>query len=124
MNTDNISDHEVLERDLIYIASPYTHKDKTIQTKRFEDVCSFCAKLMSEGKHVFSPITHCHPIAECGGLPPDWSYWNKYCIKTLNACTVVYVLMLDGWEESTGVQKEIVIAREIGLGVYYADLKA
>ncbi len=92
---------------MIYLASPYTHKSAYIQHQRFKVVCAVAAKLMSEGKIIFSPIAHGHPIALVGKLPTDWDYWEKFDKEFLNASESMIVLMLDGWEESKGVQAEI-----------------
>jgi hypothetical protein len=48
-----------------------------------------------------------------------WSFWEQYDRKFLERCDEVVVLMLDGWEESVGVQAEIRIAGELGKPVRY-----
>jgi len=111
---------------LIYLASPYTYKgngDKitksVIEEQNFEAVCRVASRLMKEGTKLFSPIAHCHPIAMAGGLPTDWRFWQDYCRATLGRCDEIWVLMLDGWKESTGVQAEIELAIKLGLPVTY-----
>ena len=65
------------------------------------------------GIPVFSPVAHTHPIAAYG-LPLEWASWEKYDRIFLEMCSEVWVLMLDGWRESKGVQAEIGIAEEMG----------
>jgi hypothetical protein len=43
----------------------------------------------------------------------------RFSRERLGRCDEVVVLMLDGWEESIGVQAEIRIARELGKPVRY-----
>jgi len=53
------------------------------------------------------------------GLPTDWAFWQHVDREHLERCDEMVVLMLDGWEESAGVQAEIRIARELGKPVRY-----
>jgi len=104
---------------MIYIASPYTHEKDWISCERFEQVASFSAKVMREGGVAFSPIAHCHPICQMHSMPTDFAYWQNYCLTMLANAKVLYVLMLDGWLESVGVQAEIAFAEKNGIGVCY-----
>lgn len=106
----------------IYLACPYSSdRDPRLPHERFIAANYAAAKLMQQGAHVFSPISHGHPIAKAGALPTCWAYWESYCRTMLTACSRVIVLMLDGWQESTGIAGEIAIARELGLPVEYLD---
>jgi hypothetical protein len=103
---------------MIYLASPYTHADPAVRQRRFEAACQAAARLIRQGKTVFSPIAHSHTICRYG-LPLDWQFWQPHDRRYLQACDEVIVLMLDGWEESAGVQAEIAIARELGKPVSF-----
>ena len=108
-----------MSRPLIYIASPYSHPDPQVRIQRFEDVCYYVGELMCGGKHVFSPIAHCHPIQVVHDLPCDWEYWKETCIAYLSCCYKIIVLQLDGWDSSVGIAAEIEIAKESGLEIEY-----
>ncbi len=95
-----------------YLASPYFHPDPAVRQKRFEDVCKAASVLMSRGEFVFSPIAHSYPIAVMGALPLDFAYWEQYDREMLAGCEELWVLRLDGFKESKGVQAEIDIAAE------------
>ena len=73
---------------------------------------------MRAGRHVLSPIAHSHGIAQ-HDVPGDWSYWESLDRRFLEMCDEMAVLMLDGWNESKGVQAEIRIARDLGKPVTY-----
>jgi hypothetical protein len=104
---------------MIYLATPYNHADPAVRQERFERVNAIAARLMSEGKHVFSPISQCHPICLAGGLPPGWEYWEAYDRIMLSVCDTLMVVMAPGWMESVGVGAEIKIAQELGLRIEY-----
>ena len=98
---------------MIYLASPFTHDDPAVRQQRYEAACRAAAALISQGQIVFSPISHSYGIS-ADGLPPDWHFWEKHDRRYLEVCDELAVLMLDGWQESVGVQAEIAIAREYG----------
>lgn len=111
-----------MRKRLTYLACPYTHKDHYMMVARFLAVCRFGAKLMGEdGRFIFSPISHTHPIAEQGKLPRGWEFWECYDRTMIGCCDDLLVLCLPGWETSTGVQAEIKIAEEFGIPIDYAQ---
>lgn len=104
---------------MIYLASPYSHPDADVRWMRFEMACTAAANLMGRGEIVFSPIAHSHSLATIGSLPTDWDYWEKVDRHFIEVCDSVWVLMLDGWEESKGVHAEIAIAESLGKSPVY-----
>jgi len=106
---------------LVYLAIPYSHPDAEVREHRFREVNRVAGDLMRRGEHVFSPISHTHPIALSGDLPKDWEFWQAYGRAMLRACGKLSVLMQDGWQDSVGVQAEIAIAREMGLPVEFIE---
>lgn len=106
---------------LIYLATPYSDPDPLIREQRFRVVNAVAARLMRDGFHVFSPISHTHPIAEAGDLPRGWEFWEAYDRTLLSACGKIIVLMQAGWRESTGVTAELAIAAEMGLVVEFLE---
>jgi len=99
---------------MIYLASPYTHPDPDVRAKRYLAVCREVARLVRDGHVVFSPIAHSHGVCVHGGLPLDWSFWWPIDTEFLRRCDELWILMLDGWQESHGVQAEMEIARRMG----------
>lgn len=84
-----------------------------MRQERFEAACRVAAELILRGHVVFSPIAHSHSIAQ-HGLPVDWGFWERHDRRLFAACDELWVLTLDGWRESRGVQAEIAIARAAG----------
>jgi hypothetical protein len=103
---------------VIYIASPYSHPDPTVREARYDAVCEHAASMLRDGRLVYSPVAHSHPLA-ARGLPGDWSFWARHNAAMLARCTALAVLTLPGWEQSEGVAAEVEIARRLGLPVGY-----
>lgn len=106
---------------LIYLATPYNHPDPAVREERFNLACLAAATLMQNGVHLFCPIAHTHPIALQGNLPCDWDYWQEYDRLMLNSCTELWIVQMDGWDQSEGIKGEIKIARELNKRVFYLD---
>ena len=109
---------------LIYLASPYSHADPSVQQLRFEHVCTIAAELMRKGHLIFSPIAHTHPIAVHGGLQRGWDFWQRYDQKLLDCCDELWVLCVAGCKESIGVQAEIAVANALHKQIRYVQVDA
>ena len=103
-----------------YLACPYSHPNPEMREERFKAVNKVAAKLMREGRIIFSPISHTHPIAQYG-LPKDWEFWRKYDLIFIRQCSNLIVLKLGGWKKSIGVRSEIRIAKHLGKPIEYME---
>ncbi len=108
------------KKPVAYLASPYAHKDESIKLYRQQAVTKAAARLQENGHFVFSPLTHNIPLIE-EGITNSWDTWKSYDLSMLLKCDALYVLKLEGWETSQGVQEEIKAAKEIGLPIYELD---
>lgn len=106
---------------LWYLAAPYNHTDPAVRQHRFERINITAARLMAQGIFILSPISHTHPIALAGALPTGWGFWDAYDTVLITACFGIYVLMLDGWQQSVGVTSEIQIATTQQKPVIYLE---
>jgi len=70
---------------------------------------------------VFSPVALSALLVGWGSRPWDDPWWYEWSMAFLGKADEVWVLMLDGWLESKGVQDEIAKARELGKPVWYLD---
>lgn len=95
---------------IVYLASPYTHSDKTVMALRCQQVQRVCAELARRHINVFSPIAHWHPISVVHNLPHEFLFWEELDRKMIRALDEFWILTLDGWTESVGVKAEIRIA--------------
>lgn len=106
---------------MIYLASPYSHEDALIMKTRFLLAEQVTAFLMQKGEHVYSPIVHCHEIAQKYIMPTDFDYWRSYNFSMIRRCDAFAILTIDGWDRSKGVTGEGDFARECGLRFGYVD---
>jgi hypothetical protein len=60
----------------------------------------------------------CHPLAEYG-VPTGRGFWQPFDLEHLARCDELWVLMLEGWRCSAGVQAGIQLATEIRLPIRY-----
>jgi hypothetical protein len=103
---------------VIFLCSPYSHPEPFVREARFLAACKATATLLKHGHAVYSPIVHGHPLAPFG-VPTDWSFWHGVNAWHLERCELVVVLMLNGWQESAGVRREVEIAQELNKPVTY-----
>ena len=103
----------------IYLAVPYSGRE----SHAFKTASEFSGVLFSEGYHVFSPVSHSHPIAVMGpeGLSEkDADFWLDFDLPLLHGwADELWVLMNEGWQRSYGVAKEIELAYRLGMPVRY-----
>lgn len=111
-----------------YLASPYTPKGvddpeiaAIIREDRFRAACRAAAHLMRKGKVVFAPIAHSHFIDAFFDAPESGEFWKRQDEPYLTACTEMAVLMLPGWDESSGVRHEIEVAQFRGIQITYME---
>ena len=116
-----------MSKPLVYLACPYSSKAPTKEeqlvekTTRFELSNEAASELMGQGLSVFAPISMAHPIAIQCGLPGDWKFWEKFDTDFISCCSALYVLCIDGYKESTGVNAEIKIAKDFGIPIIYLE---
>lgn len=108
---------------MIYLAAPYTHADPLVCDIRAKEVTYAAAILTEMGMQVYSPITHGHAIAKTRPVPIEFEYWQIQCEVQLAACDRLAVLMLPGWDTSTGVRHEIRAAMRDEKRIAYIDFE-
>lgn len=106
---------------MIYLASPYSSSDPTIQQRRFEEAQRFVAYHFRLGIPLVSPIVYCHTLAEKYSLPGDAGFWRFLNNDLFLICDQMWVLKLPGWELSEGVVEEIQTAKRFSIPLYYKE---
>jgi hypothetical protein len=101
----------------IYLGIPYTGTEEA----SFKLANQVAGKLMKEGHVVYSPISHCHPIAKQCGLPTDWEYWKENGEAFIGWCDALFIITAEGWTISTGLIAEGRIAHNLNKMVTYID---
>ena len=101
-----------MKNKIIYIGCPYSHEDKEVMQKRYEQITKLTAILVSEGYIVFSPITYGHILCEFEEMPVEFEFWQNLCISFLEISSLFIEVQLDGWELSKGLAAEYKFARD------------
>ena len=104
-----------------YIAIPYTSVDKKVRKFRIEVSDYFYVKLMADGHIVYAPISHNGRVAEKYELPKEWKFWRRIDSEFLKVSKKLWVVRLDGWQTSIGVQTEIRMAKRLKIPIEYLD---
>jgi predicted RNase H-like HicB family nuclease len=110
---------------LVYVAAPYTAKtaegkeDVPAIMKRMETF-SLCLEQMVKvnikpTSGLMMHLVRCYTT----DLPGDWKFWGGYSTVILKKCNYLVVLMMEGWNQSTGVKEEIAIAKDEGIDIIY-----
>lgn len=92
---------------MIYLASSYSHPNEQVRVMRYGQALGVVAHLFAIDAPVFSPIVYTHNIALCAGLTVGFSRWAPFDLDMLDGCSDLWVLMLDGWQYSEGIQVEL-----------------
>lgn len=110
---------------MIYLASPYSHVgpgseyEKALTRERRYAQTMFAQKsLFNFGYPVFATIVHTHVTTKHYKLPTDFGYWQRYNHHMIDLSRAVFILQLNGWEKSSGVQDEIDYANSKAVPVY------
>lgn len=102
---------------MIYLASAHTHFDRKVMQERYERLTYVVAKLLNDGKMVYSPIIHCYPLAQAFNLRHDFEFWsdyNKWMIARADEFWI-YNDPQGAWVNSIGVTAETAFAKAHGL---------
>ena len=110
-----------MDSEYWYLATPYSKYPEGIE-KAFQHACEAAAHLVREGKLVYCPIAHTHPVAVYGGLDPfDHDIWLPQDRPFMDGAAGLIVVMMPGWAESYGIGEEIKIFRAAGKPVEYME---
>lgn len=102
-----------------YLGSPYSKFPRGLDAA-CECVCKAAAQLIRAGVPVFSPIAHSHAVAEAGDIDAlDHAIWLPADEPLMKAAGGLIVLMMDTWEVSFGLSREIKHFIEAGKPVVY-----
>ena len=112
-----------------YLASPYSvvypiskQSAVTIRDRRYRKVCRKAAQLMLDGKLIFCPIAHSHPIEVIGMKSiQNGDFWLRQDLAILEHASELIVFKMDGWELSSGVAREIKFAEEHNIPIVYIE---
>jgi hypothetical protein len=102
-----------------YLASPYSKYPNGMEAA-FIDISKQGAFLAKNGIYTLGPITHSHPIALYGEINAvDHEFWLKWDFAFIDRLDGMIVCMMEGWENSTGVLREIEYCKKTNKPIWY-----
>lgn len=105
----------------IYLASPYSHPSPWIRERRYLEAMECMTFYLKQGHAVYSPIVHCHELAKIADLPRDAGFWESYNFKMLAASRELWILLIDGWQDSKGCKAEMAEAERLGILISHVN---
>jgi len=107
---------------MYYLASVYSlNADADLRQQRYEYALKRATEYTLKGIPVFSPIIHSHPMSVVYDMPCEFAFWEKLDYNYLDNCDALWVLKMDGWEQSRGVQAEIAYCKSIGKRIKFIE---
>lgn len=115
---------------LIYLASPYTYKSKipfvswAVRLYRYRLITKIAGLLHEQYPNCafILPITMSHHTIKymkdkCSG----WETWGKRDLFYISKCDEVWIVMMNGWRKSKGVNAESRRASKLNLPIKYIN---
>lgn len=106
---------------MIYLASPYSHAEERIRTRRYLATREFVWHHLQLGVPLFSPIVYAHQFARDFSAPIDAVSWQFFNDDLLELCSAMWILRLEGWDKSAGVAAETAYAIRMGIPYSYME---
>lgn len=114
----SLDKHDTHFDQLIYLASPYTDEHYDMQVARYQIAREVAADLIHKGHTVFSPIAYSHPIVQIRKSLDTWDVWMYFDFDILTRCDEMWILPLDGWKQSEGINLELSVATDHDIPVW------
>jgi len=107
---------------ITYVAAPFNDPDENVMKSRMKISTNYMAKLLSEGKHVVSPLL-LEPLLYLEyKMPTEYLFWKRYCDDLINVSDELIVICLPGWTKSQGVTAEIARAIERQIPIQFVEV--
>ena len=108
---------------MIYVGSPYSDPDHLVRADRAFHVARFAAQYVRRGHVIYSPIASWHHVAEQFTLLKDFQFWKQLNFGILRLASEMWVLELDGWAKSVGLNGEMDMALDLYIPIVHCDGK-
>jgi len=112
---------EEVKHELVYLSAPYSKYTNKSALMMAIMTISGIYQLRNQGHHVVSPLFNHYSLNNVPGLGSDYAFWKDYSRNLLKRCDKVVVIKAPGWEESSGVEDEVKLAKELGIKVEFVD---
>ena len=104
---------------LVYVAAPYSRvPDKKELMERIADFCGYYM-IKHPGEYAITGLVHHYAAVQRPELGTDYRFWEEFCVGFIKRSEKLVVLMIDGWDSSTGVNAEINLAKRLNIPIEY-----
>lgn len=107
--------------EVIFLAMPYQHSDPKVVEKRIEILHDVIAFLMKSNKIAIAPCLN-HSVVKRAKIQIDPQYWAAYSAAHIPICSRMFVLTMEGWDQSSGIEGEIQLAKKFKIPVEFVDV--
>lgn len=101
----------------IYLAHPFSSKNKSIQFYRYQIASAACAHFKNLGQVVYAPIVMWYDVGRNHDLPTDYRTWEHDNETMLRNASLLRILDLPGLDQSKGTAFEIMVANKYGVPI-------
>lgn len=101
-----------------YLASPYSHADLYTEVRRYYLARAATRLLLDAGFLIFSPIVYSKRLKTAADNH-DYGFWMRIDLSILERADRLWVLQLEGWDNSVGVEEEITYANSRGIPITF-----
>lgn len=108
----------------IFVAGPFNHPDQKIKDYRTRTIAQYCVKIFNEGNFPVSALLSGLAIVNysCLPVPTDTETWRNFSMEYVDGCDELHILKLEGWEESSGLETERMMALANDIPILYIDV--
>jgi hypothetical protein len=109
----------------IYLATPYSQKDAAVRERRctLAKQAVIALSRIYPKKFIFSPIVYWHAFAVELSLGTSFADFEVVDTISLMVSAQMWILQIDGWNTSSGIKKEVVLAHNFEKRVRFISPK-
>jgi len=104
---------------IAYLGAPYSHPNPEVRKFRLDSTSKLASQLFSQGRFVYSPLTHNISLSNFANEVASFDIWGKFDLAMLSKCDELLIYKLPGWEQSNGLKNEIDFANENHIPITY-----
>jgi hypothetical protein len=108
---------------MIFLSFPYSDPNPLVIRQRVSLAEKIAASMIKSGMPIISPVLHWHHLLQRFDIPTTYEYWERYCYDMLKMSDILFILMMDGWDNSAGIQGEIRDANKLGIKIMYHEIR-
>lgn len=104
-----------------YLATPYSKYPEGLNAA-WVAACEAAGHLVRQGRTIYCPIAHTHPIAIYGQLNPlDHEIWLPLDKPFMDNAIGLIVVKMPSWQDSYGISVEIDVFQAAGKPIEYME---